>query len=136
MRFHFADEVPSLTHKSVGERLHVVTAGPGVHHVGNAGFLLKVELSVPRDSRRMLARKSNCFIQGVRVQRLSLPEHRGHRLDARPATLFDVSCAARLQPEVCACVRSAIDFALFGLKPFTIFAQSTRAARNLAISMK
>src|SRR5271166_1014276 len=83
MRFHLADEVPSLMHKGVGERLNVVTAGPWIHHVGNAGFLLKVELSVSRDSRRMFARKRNRFIQGVRVQRLSLPENRSHRLDAR-----------------------------------------------------
>ncbi len=51
-------------------------------------------------------------------------------------TLLNGSCAARLQPDVCECVRSAIDFGFFGLNDFTIVAHSTRAARILAISMK
>ncbi len=51
-------------------------------------------------------------------------------------TLLNGSCAARLQPDVCECVRSAIDFGFFGLNDFTIVAHSTRAARIFAISMK
>ena len=42
----------------------------------------------------------------------------------------------RLQPLVCECVRSAIDFGFFGLNCLTILAQSRRAARILATSMK
>ncbi len=52
------------------------------------------------------------------------------------ATLLNGSCSVRLQPEVCECVRSAIDFGFFGLNCFMSFAHSTRAARILAISMK
>jgi len=52
------------------------------------------------------------------------------------ATLLNGSWAARLQPEVCECVRRAIDFGFRGANPLTIFAQSRRAARSLAISMK
>ena len=51
-------------------------------------------------------------------------------------TLLNTSWAARLQPEVCEWVRSAIDLGFLGLNDLMIFAQSTRAARILAISMK
>lgn len=52
------------------------------------------------------------------------------------ATLLKGSCSVRLQPEVCECVLSAMDFGFLGLKPLMIFAQSTLALRSLAISMK
>ena len=52
-------------------------------------------------------------------------------------TLLNTSCAARLQPEVWQWVRSASERGSFGLNSSAIsFAQSTRAARILAISMK
>ena len=52
------------------------------------------------------------------------------------ATLLNGSCAVRLQPDVCECVRNASDFGFLGLNCATISAQSTRAARILATSMK
>ena len=51
-------------------------------------------------------------------------------------TLLNGSCSVSDQPEVCECVRSAIDFVDFGPNCFTIFAQSRRAARIFATSMK
>ena len=51
-------------------------------------------------------------------------------------TLLKTSCAARLHPEVWQWVRSAIDLAFLGPNPLMSLAQSTRAARILAISMK
>ena len=56
-------------------------------------------------------------------------------MQVRPTLLYG-SCSVSDQPDVCECVRSAIDLGFFAPKPFTIFAQSTRAARILAISMK
>ena len=51
-------------------------------------------------------------------------------------TLLYTSCAVRLQPEVCECVRRLSDLSDFGLKfSFTSFAQIRRAARILATSM-
>jgi len=52
------------------------------------------------------------------------------------ATLLKGSCSVRDQPEVCECVRRALDFGFFGLNWETISAQSVRAARILATSMK
>ena len=46
------------------------------------------------------------------------------------------SCSLRLHPEVWLCVLSAIDLRFFGLNCLMILAQSMRAARILAISMK
>ena len=52
------------------------------------------------------------------------------------ATLLNGSCSVSDQPEVWLCVRRANDFGFLGLNFLTIFAQSIRAARILAISMK
>jgi hypothetical protein len=52
------------------------------------------------------------------------------------ATLLNGSCSVSDQPEVWECVRSAIDFGFFGLNCWISLAQSARAARILAISMK
>ncbi len=52
------------------------------------------------------------------------------------ATLLNGSCSVKLQPEVCECVRKAIDFMFCGLNCFTIFAHNIRAALILAISIK
>ena len=52
------------------------------------------------------------------------------------ATLLKTSCAVSDQPEVWQWVRSASDLSLFGAKPLTSFAQSRRAARSFATSMK
>jgi hypothetical protein len=51
-------------------------------------------------------------------------------------TLLKGSCSVRLQPEVCEWVRRARDFGFLGLNVLTILAQSSRAARILATSMK
>ena len=51
-------------------------------------------------------------------------------------TLLNTSCAVSDQPDVCECVRSGSDFSLFGSNSFTSFAQSRRAARSFATSMK
>ena len=52
------------------------------------------------------------------------------------STLLNGSCSVRLQPEVWLWVRSAMDLGFPGLKVLTILAQSIRAARILATSMK
>ena len=52
------------------------------------------------------------------------------------ATLLNGSCSVSDQPDVCECVRRASDLGFFGSNCFTILAQSRRAARILAISMK
>ena len=52
------------------------------------------------------------------------------------AILLNGSCSVRDHPDVCEWVRNAIDFGSFGLNCFTILAQSIRAARILAISIK
>ena len=51
-------------------------------------------------------------------------------------TLLKGSCSVSDQPEVWQCVRRASDFGFCGLNWLTILAQSSRAARILAISMK
>ena len=50
--------------------------------------------------------------------------------------LLNGSCAVSDQPDVWQCVRSAIDFGFSAPNDLTIFAQSTRAARIFATSMK
>ncbi len=52
------------------------------------------------------------------------------------ATLLKGSCSLKLHPEVWLCVRNAMDFWFFGLNDLIIFAQSIRAARIFAISIK
>ena len=52
------------------------------------------------------------------------------------ATLLKGSCSVSDQPEVWQWVRSASDLGFFGSNCRTILAQSIRAARILAISMK
>ena len=52
------------------------------------------------------------------------------------ATLLNASCAVSDQPEVCECVRSDSDFALFGWNWLTSSLHSNRPARSLATSMK
>ncbi len=52
------------------------------------------------------------------------------------ATLLNGSCSVNDQPDVCECVRSAMDLGFLGLNCLISFAQSARAARILAISMK
>ena len=52
------------------------------------------------------------------------------------ATLLNGSCSVRLQPLVWQWVLRASDFGFLGLNCFTIFAQSIRAARIFAISIK
>ena len=52
------------------------------------------------------------------------------------AMLLNGSCSVSDQPEVCEWVRRASDFGFFGSKVLTIFAQSMRAARIFATSMK
>ncbi len=56
-------------------------------------------------------------------------------IQVRP-TLLKGSCSVNDQPDVCEWVRKAKDFGFFGLNCLTIFAQSKRAARILAISIK
>ncbi len=51
-------------------------------------------------------------------------------------TLLKGSCSVSDHPDVCECVRKAIDLGFSAPKLFTIFAHSRRPARNLAISMK
>lgn len=51
-------------------------------------------------------------------------------------TLLKTSWAVSDQPEVCEWVRSESDLAFFGSNCLTSFAQSRRAARSLATSMK
>ena len=51
-------------------------------------------------------------------------------------TLLKTSCAVSDQPEVWQCVRSDSERGSFGLNGFSSFAQSSRAARILATSMK
>ncbi|MEY9231964.1 hypothetical protein ABIF78_004287 [Bradyrhizobium japonicum] len=51
-------------------------------------------------------------------------------------TLLKTSCAVSDQPEVWECVRSDSERGSFGLNGFRSFAQSRRAARSLATSMK
>ncbi len=50
--------------------------------------------------------------------------------------LLNGSCAVSDQPDVWQWVRSGSDFSDFGLNPCTIPAQSSRAARSFATSMK
>jgi hypothetical protein len=52
------------------------------------------------------------------------------------ATLLNGSWAVSDQPEVCECVRSERDFALFGSNSATSSLHSSRPARSLATSMK
>ncbi len=52
------------------------------------------------------------------------------------ATLLNTSWAVSDQPDVCECVRSDIDLGFFGPNSRTSRAHSSRAARNLATSMK
>ena len=51
-------------------------------------------------------------------------------------TLLNTSCAVSDQPEVCECVRRDSDLGFFGSNSRTSRAQSARAARILATSMK
>ena len=52
------------------------------------------------------------------------------------ATLLNTSCAASDQPEVCEWARSDSERGSFGSNSFISLAQSSRAARSLATSMK
>lgn len=51
-------------------------------------------------------------------------------------TLLKTSCAVSDHPEVCEWVRSESDLAFFGSNCLTSLAQSSRAARSFATSMK
>ena len=56
-------------------------------------------------------------------------------IQVRP-TLLKGSCSVSDHPDVCECVRSAMDLGFLAPKLFTILAHSRRQARILAISMK
>ena len=108
--FDFLNVLPGLVHQFVGQALHIVAAGPRVHHLGDAGLFLQVDLRVAGDARRKIGGQRDGLVERVGVQRLRVSQDRGHRFHAVRGTLLKTSCAARLQPEVWQCVRSAIDF--------------------------
>ena len=129
--------VPGRVHQLVGEPLDIVRAGPRIHHPGDAGFLLQVDLRVAGDARGEIGGQREGLIERVGVQRLGVAR--------RPRPAPPRRCARRCcrdpaprgsSPRSGSARARASDLGFLGSKPLTILAHSTRAARILAISMK
>ena len=65
----------------VGQGFHVVTAGEGIHRVGDSRFVGQNLLRANGELGSPLAREGQGFIESVRVQRLGPPERSGQSLD-------------------------------------------------------
>ena len=106
--------MPGLVHQFVGEALHVVTAGPGIDHVGDAGFFLQVDLGVAGDARRKIAWAAQSLHRARWCAAIACgPSTAASASMHVRGTLLKTSCAVRLQPEVWQCVRRAIDLGFF-----------------------
>src|SRR5690554_4926292 len=79
--FHFLNQSPGLIGQFLGQRLHIIRAGPGINSLTNLGFLLNVNLGITGNTRREIGRQSNRLIERIGVQRLGVSQGSGHRLN-------------------------------------------------------
>ncbi len=73
---------PGSPREPMGQPLHIVGAPPRVDRPRGARLLLQHQLGVARDAGRKIGGQRQRLVQGVGVQRLSVPLGGGHRLDA------------------------------------------------------
>ncbi len=64
----FFNQFPGLVCNGLCQALHHVGPAPGIHHVGDTGFLLNDQLRVACDACREFGRQRNGLIEGIGMQ--------------------------------------------------------------------
>ncbi len=83
------DVLPCAVGDLIGERLHIVRAGPGIDLLGNHGLLLDVYLGIAGDARREVGGQRDGLVEGVGVQTLGMAQGGAHSLDAGTADIVE-----------------------------------------------
>ena len=120
----------------MGEIFDIVGAGPGIDDAGDIRLLLEIELRVARDAGGEIGRQRDGFVQGIGVQRLGVAQSRGHGLDAGADHVVERVLRGQAPAGGLRVRAQRQRLQVLGLNCLTSLAQSTRAARILAISMK